>query len=64
MLLTGVLNDVRGERVTAFWMMVAMLTVWAVQVAWSTPWMRNFHFGPAERAWRSATYRRMQPFRT
>ena len=57
------LNEVRGERVTAFWMMLAMFGIWAVQVWWSAPWLRRFRFGPAEWAWRSATYGRLQPFR-
>ena len=35
----------------------------AVQLAWSAPWLRAFRFDPAEWAWRSATYRRVQPFR-
>jgi len=63
MLLIGALNNFRGERVTAFWMMVTMLTIWAIQIMWSVIWMRNFRFGPVEWAWRSATYRRKQPFR-
>ena len=63
MLFIGALNEVRGERVTAFWMMVAMFAIWALQLAWSTPWLQAFRFGPAEWAWRSATYRRVQRFR-
>ncbi len=61
--LIGLLNEVRGERVTAFWMMVAMLAIWAVQLAWSGRWLRAFQFGPVEWAWRSATYRNLQPMR-
>ena len=64
MLSIHALNHLRGERVTAFWMMVATFTIWTVQLAWSAPWLRVFRFGPAEWAWRSATYRRMQRFRT
>jgi uncharacterized protein len=60
----GALNEVRGERVTAFWMMVAMLAIWALQLSWSVPWMRVYRFGPAEWLWRTATYRRVQPFRS
>ena len=63
MLSIGALNHVRGERVTAFWMMLATFAIWAVQLAWSAPWLRAFRFGPAEWAWRSATYRRVQRFR-
>ena len=63
MLSIGALNHLRGERVTAFWMMLATFTIWAMQLAWSAPWLRVFRFGPAEWAWRSATYRRVQRFR-
>jgi uncharacterized protein len=62
-LLIGALNEARDERVTAFWMMLATFAIWAVQLAWSAPWLRAFRFGPAEWAWRSATYRRVQKFR-
>jgi len=37
--------------------------VWAVQLAWSEPWLRHFRFGPVEWLWRSATYRSVQPLR-
>ena len=63
MLLIGALNEVRGERVTAFWMMLATFAIWVVQLTWSVPWLRRFRFGPAEWAWRSATYRKVQRFR-
>ena len=59
----GWLNEVRGERVTVVWMMGVMLAIWVMQLGWSVPWMRAFRFGPAEWLWRSATYRRAQPFR-
>ena len=62
-LLIGIINGVRGERVTAFLMMVVMLVIWAAQLTWSTLWLRTFRFGPFEWAWRSITYRRLQPFR-
>jgi len=62
-LLIGALNEARDERVTAFWMMLATFAIRAVQLAWSAPWLRAFRFGPAEWAWRSATYRRVQNFR-
>jgi uncharacterized protein len=44
-------------------MMLATFTIWATQLAWSAPWLRVFRFGPAEWAWRSATYRKVQRFR-
>jgi uncharacterized protein len=42
---------------------VFVVIVWAVQLAWSKPWLDHFRFGPAEWLWRSATYRRLEPFR-
>ena len=40
-----------------------VLSVWALQIAWSKPWLDRFRFGPVEWAWRTATYRRLQPIR-
>ncbi len=40
-----------------------VVIVWAVQLAWSKPWLDRFRFGPAEWLWHSATYRRSEPFR-
>ncbi len=40
-----------------------VVIVWAVQLAWSKPWLDRFRFGPAEWLWRRATYRRNEPFR-
>ena len=37
--------------------------VWAIQLAWSEPWLAHFRYGPAEWAWRCATYRRVEPWR-
>ena len=37
--------------------------VWALQLAWSKPWLTQFRYGPLEWAWRSATYLQRQPFR-
>ncbi|MEM9464517.1 MAG: DUF418 domain-containing protein [Actinomycetota bacterium] len=42
---------------------VFVLAVWAVQFAWSEPWLERFRFGPFEWLWRVATYRRLQPIR-
>ena len=36
--------------------------VWALQLAWSKPWLARFRYGPVEWVWRSATYLRPQPF--
>ena len=40
-----------------------VVTVWALQLAWSKPWLERFRFGPVEWLWRCATYRTIQPFR-
>ena len=45
---------------------VALLIVFAIfaaQLVISPIWLRHFRFGPAEWAWRSLTYWRMQPMR-
>ncbi len=34
-----------------------VLVIWALQLAWSPPWLERFRWGPAEWLWRSATYR-------
>ncbi len=35
--------------------------VWAINLLWSTLWLRRFQFGPAEWVWRSLTYWKWQP---
>ena len=42
---------------------IFVLVVWAVQLAWSEPWLECFRFGPIEWLWRVATYRKLQPIR-
>lgn len=39
------------------------LIVFALQILLSTIWLRYFNFGPLEWLWRSATYKKWQPFR-
>lgn len=48
-------GDLGRTGIAAF---VVML--WAAQLAWSKWWLMRFRFGPAEWAWRTATYRRFQ----
>jgi uncharacterized protein len=38
-------------------------SIWLVQMIISPIWLRHFHFGPAEWAWRSLTYWKKQPMR-
>ncbi|HYE03655.1 MAG TPA: DUF418 domain-containing protein, partial [Phycisphaerales bacterium] len=35
--------------------------VWVLQLILSPIWLKRYHFGPAEWAWRSLTYARPQP---
>jgi uncharacterized protein len=39
------------------------LAVFIVQIILSTLWLRYFNYGPLEWLWRSATYKKWQPFR-
>ena len=57
------MNEIKGERVAAFWMMIAMFIIWTIELSWSAPWLKKFRFGPVEWAWRTATYRKVQAFR-
>jgi len=59
-----VLGDVVDrEDLTRTGALAFVLVVWALQLAWSQPWLERFRFGPCEWAWRVLTYRRMQPMR-
>lgn len=40
-----------------------VVAIWALQLLWSKPWLERFRFGPFEWAWRSLTYRKVQPLR-
>lgn len=51
------------ERLSRAELLGVVAVVWALQLAWSPLWLRYFRFGPAEWAWRSATYGRLQPMR-
>jgi len=43
------------------WFGPIVLAVWAVQLAWSKPWLDRYKFGPVEWLWRSLTYWKRQP---
>ncbi|MCY3646603.1 MAG: DUF418 domain-containing protein [Chloroflexi bacterium] len=45
------------------WILLFIVAVWAVQLAWSQPWLERFRYGPFEWVWRCATYRSLQPLR-
>jgi uncharacterized protein len=50
----------RLERYQLYYIVAGL---WAFQMIVSPIWMRHFHFGPAEWAWRSLTYWQKQPMR-
>lgn len=41
-----------------------VLAIWALQLAWSKPWLQRFRYGPFEWLWRSLARWEVQPFRT
>ena len=43
--------------------LLIVCAIFAAQLVISPIWLRHFRFGPAEWAWRSLTYWRMQPMR-
>ncbi len=44
------------------WLVV--FAIWALQLAWSKPWLDHFRYGPFEWLWRSLARWERQPFRT
>ena len=46
-----------------FELMGFVLLGWALMLAWSTPWLARFRFGPLEWLWRSLTYGQTAPFK-
>jgi uncharacterized protein len=50
----------RMERYQLYYVVAGL---WLFQMIVSPIWLRHFHFGPAEWAWRSLTYWRKQPMR-
>ena len=40
-----------------------VLTIWVLQLILLPLWLKRFRFGPAEWAWRSLSYGRLQPMR-
>ena len=52
-----------AEFVNRAAILVFVAGVWALQVWWSQLWLNRFLYGPAEWAWRCATYRKLQPLR-
>jgi uncharacterized protein len=40
-----------------------VFSIWLIQLIYSPIWLRYFRYGPAEWAWRSLTYLKIQPFK-
>lgn len=59
----SVLGRLHGHGLTRTGILVFIVAVWAAQLMWSKWWLDRFRYGPAEWAWRSATYRSFQPLR-
>jgi uncharacterized protein len=53
----------RLGRIGSTTCLIVAFALYAALVAFSRAWMRRFRFGPAEWAWRSLTYRKLQPMR-
>lgn len=47
-------------RVTGFQLYGVVLAIWALELAWSSWWLKRYQIGPFEWVWRSLTYRRRQ----
>ncbi len=45
------------------WLMILSLAVFALEVPLSKWWLAHYRFGPAEWAWRSMTYGKLQPMK-
>ncbi len=45
------------------WLLPMAVGIYALQLLWSTPWLKRFQFGPAEWLWRTLTYMKRQPMR-
>ncbi|MEO7983744.1 MAG: DUF418 domain-containing protein [Bacteroidota bacterium] len=50
-------------QVGPFWYTILGIGFFILQVILSTIWLKYFNFGPLEWLWRSATYKKWQPFR-
>lgn len=66
-LMTGLFYGGRGlglfDRVDRPGLALAVLGVWAIELAWSHWWLRRFDAGPLEWAWRCLTWNRIGPIR-
>lgn len=49
------------DEATRTQLAIFVVAVWALQLAYSAPWLARFRYGPVEWLWRCATYRRLLP---
>jgi uncharacterized protein len=56
-------NLIGEEDLTRSMALLFVVLVWALQLAWSKPWLDRFRFGPFEWVWRVFTYLEVQPLR-
>jgi uncharacterized protein len=52
-----------GGRLDYAGQFIIVVSIWALQLAVSPIWLRQYRFGPAEWVWRSLTYWKRQPMR-
>jgi uncharacterized protein len=50
-------------RLQRYELLYVLAAVWAINIIFSTAWLKYFRFGPLEWAWRSLTYAKSQPMR-
>lgn len=50
-------------RVNIWQGILITLAIYLLQVVWSHYWLKHYRFGPFEWAWRSMTYKKLQPIR-
>jgi uncharacterized protein len=50
-------------RITGYQLYYVVAAMWALEIVWSSWWLKRFHIGPFEWLLRSFVYRRAQPWR-
>lgn len=62
LIFTGIGLNLYGE-LSRLQVLGIVLLVWALQLAWSRPWLQHFRYGPFEWLWRSLARLQRQPMR-
>ncbi len=50
-------------QINGYYLYLIVAAIWAIEIIWSSIWLRHFRFGPFEWLWRSLTYGTKQPMR-